>query len=230
MSSGSPMKIERSRSVRVARDVLDHLRVVVGGEERLALAALGHRQHADEVGHPHVRRRLELRVLVQEVVDLPGLVGDPDVEALLAHDVVEDHEVRAEDLVEPAQHVEGVQRVLARLGVDVRGLGRELARSPGGSSRRTPRAAASPAAARATAPRGPGTSRRSSRATATSRQAWPRPIGERDEQRAPRARARRASRPRGGRGGAKRAANSWISRLTSTGWRAFGEVARRRRA
>ena len=40
-------------------DVLDHLRVVVGREERLALAALGHRQHADEVGEPGVGSGLE---------------------------------------------------------------------------------------------------------------------------------------------------------------------------
>ena len=107
---------------RVAGHVLDHLAVGVGGEERLVLAAVGHRQHADEVGEPDVGRGLELRVLVQEVVDLPRLVGDPDVERLLADEVVEDHEVRAEDLVEAAQHLEGVERVLAGLAVDARGL------------------------------------------------------------------------------------------------------------
>ena len=112
--------------LRVARDVLDHLGVVVGGEERLALAAAGHRHDADEVGQPHVGRGLQRGVLVQEVVDLPGLVGDPEVEALVAHEVVEDHEVGAEDLVEPAQHPERVELVLARLGIDVRRLGGEL--------------------------------------------------------------------------------------------------------
>ena len=55
----------------------------------LALAALGLRQPADEVGQEAVARRLELGVLVQEVVDLPGLVGDPHVEALLGDDVVD---------------------------------------------------------------------------------------------------------------------------------------------
>ena len=59
---------------------------------------------------------------MQEVVDLPRLVGDPEVERLLLDEVVEDHEVRAEDLVEAAQHLEGVERVLARLGVDAGGL------------------------------------------------------------------------------------------------------------
>ena len=64
---------------REALDVLDHLGVVVGRQERLALAARGHRQPADEVGHPGERRPLELRVLVQEVVDVPRLVADDEV-------------------------------------------------------------------------------------------------------------------------------------------------------
>jgi hypothetical protein len=38
----------------VARDVLDHLGVVIGGQEGLLLAAVGHREIADEVGHPDV--------------------------------------------------------------------------------------------------------------------------------------------------------------------------------
>ena len=204
--------------------MLDHLRVVVGREERLALAARGHRQHADEVGQPGVGSGLELRVLVQEVVDLPGLVGDPEVETLLGHDIVEDHEVRAEDLVEPAQHLEGVELVLARLGVDVRGLGGELGAGRVDASRRTPRAASSPAAGRATRPRDPGCSCRSSRAIATSRQAWPRPIGEETSsaRRPPRpARARRAA----ARAGRRASANSWISRLTITGLARHREVA-----
>ena len=57
MSSGSPTKIARSRTRGIARDVLDHLGVVVGGQERLALAAVGHRQPADEVGQPDVGGR-----------------------------------------------------------------------------------------------------------------------------------------------------------------------------
>ena len=43
---------------RVAVDVLDHLGVVVGGQKRLTLAAVGHRQPADEVGQPAVLRAL----------------------------------------------------------------------------------------------------------------------------------------------------------------------------
>ena len=48
------------------------------------LAAVGHRQPADEVRQPDVGRALQLGVLVQVVVDLPGLVADPEVVALLA--------------------------------------------------------------------------------------------------------------------------------------------------
>jgi len=104
---------------REALDLLDHLGVVVGGQEGLALAAVGERQPADEVGQPHVRRALLLGVLMQVVVDLPPLVGDPQVVVLLAHDVVEHHEVRHQDLVHPAYRLEAVQVVLGRLRFDV---------------------------------------------------------------------------------------------------------------
>ncbi len=110
---------------RVTGDLLDHLGVVVGGEERLTLTAVLHRQPADEVGQPHVSGALALRVLVQEVVDVPRLVADPQVVRLLAHDVVEDHVVRDQDLVHPPPCVEAVQVVLGRLGLDVAGLVRE---------------------------------------------------------------------------------------------------------
>ena len=49
---------------RVAGDVLDHLGVVVRGHEGLAVAAVGHRQPADEVGEPGVGGAFLLRVLV----------------------------------------------------------------------------------------------------------------------------------------------------------------------
>jgi hypothetical protein len=91
-----------------AGDVLDHLGVVVGGEEGLALAAVRDRQPADEVRQLDVRGRLQLRVLVQEVVDLPGLVSDSAVVRLLADDIVEEHEVGDQDLVHPAGERPGV--------------------------------------------------------------------------------------------------------------------------
>jgi hypothetical protein len=103
----------------VAGDMLDHLRVVVGGQERLVLAAVGHGQPADEVGQPDVGGPLLLGVLVQVVVQLPGLVPDPEVVVLVAHQVVEDHEVGQQDLVHPADGLEGVQVVLGGLALDV---------------------------------------------------------------------------------------------------------------
>ena len=107
---------------RVARHVLDHLGVVVGRQVGLALAAVGHRQPADEVGQPGERRALAARVLVQEVVEVPGLVADPEVVVALADQVVEDHEVGDEDLVHPTDRLERVQVVLARLRLDVAAL------------------------------------------------------------------------------------------------------------
>ncbi len=105
--------------VRVARDVLDHLGVVVGGQEGLAVAAVGHRHPADEVGHPDERRPLELGVLVQEVVEVPRLVAEPEVEVLPLDQVVEDHEVVDQHLVHAADGLERVQVVLPGLGLEV---------------------------------------------------------------------------------------------------------------
>ena len=109
----------------MALDLLDHLGVVVGDQRRLVVV---HRQPADEVGQEGVRGGLELGVLAQEVVDLPRLVADPQVIAGLAHDVGEDHEVGEQDLVHVAPGAEHRQRVLARVGLDVRDLARELRR------------------------------------------------------------------------------------------------------
>ncbi len=83
------------------------------------VAAVGHRQPADEVGQPDVGRPLLLRVLVQVVVELPGLVADPEVVLLLADEVVEDHEVGEQDLVHAPDRLEAVQIVLGRLALDV---------------------------------------------------------------------------------------------------------------
>ena len=111
---------------RRALDAVDHRGVLLRAQGGLALAARRHRQPADEVGEPRERRGLQLRVLVQEDVELPRLVADPEVIARVAHDVAEQHEVRAEDLVHPADRLERVQAVLAALRVDVAGLGGEL--------------------------------------------------------------------------------------------------------
>ena len=115
--------VERAvAEAREALDVLDHLRVVVRGQERLMLGAVLHRQPADEVGQPHVRGLLLLGVLVQVVVELPRLVADPEVVVVVADDVVEDHEVREQDLVHAADRLEAVQVVLGGLALDVAGL------------------------------------------------------------------------------------------------------------
>jgi hypothetical protein len=106
--------------------VLDHLGDVVGGEERLALAALGHRQVADEVGEPRERSAFARRVLVEVVVELPGLVADPQVVVGLARDVVEGQVVGGEDLVHPPQRLEGVEVVAVGFGGDVAALAGEL--------------------------------------------------------------------------------------------------------
>ena len=123
----------------VALDLLDHLGVVVGGQEGLALAAIRHRQVADEVGHPDVGGALLLWVLVQVVVQLPGLVADPEVVLLLGDDIVEEHVVGDQDLVHAAQRLEDVQVVLGGLALDVARLIRQQARWPGGCARRAPR-------------------------------------------------------------------------------------------
>ena len=109
------------------RDVPDHLLVVVRGEEGLVLAAVGHRDPADEVGQPDVRCALLPRILVEIVVDLPRLVADHEVVVAFAHDVVEHHEVVDQDLVHAANRLEAVQVVLGGLALDVLRLAREVA-------------------------------------------------------------------------------------------------------
>ena len=105
---------------RVAGDVFDHLGVVVSRQEGLVLAAVGHGKEADEVGEPDVLAPLQLRVLVPEVVDVPGLVADDEVVQPLLDDLLEQHEVGDQDLVHAAQRLEAVQVVLAGLRGDVR--------------------------------------------------------------------------------------------------------------
>ena len=56
---------------------------------------------------------------MQEVVEVPGLVADPQVVRLVADDVVEHHEVVDEDLVHPPYGLERVQVMLVTLVGDV---------------------------------------------------------------------------------------------------------------
>src|SRR4029453_12350500 len=204
---------------REAGDVLDHLGVVVGGHEGLAVPPVGHGQPADEVGEPGVGGPLLLGVLVQEVAQLPGLVPDPPVVRLLADDVVEDHEVGDQDLVHPPDRLEGVQAVLGRLPLDVGrlvgqpGAGRVI-RSPSASRPRVTGSWASQSISR------PGTCARSSRAMARSRRAWPSPMGE-DRYRARLGRRRARVQVRAA-GVGPTPTKSATTGLTLTGARAWG--------
>ena len=108
-----------------ALDLADHLGVVVGRQLGLARSTLRRRQPAHEVGEEAVARGLQLRILVQEVVDLPCLVADPEVVAPLAGDIVEEHEVRDEDLVHLTPRLEDRQLVTRGGGRDVGRFARE---------------------------------------------------------------------------------------------------------
>ena len=99
----------------IARPLLDHLGVVVGGDRGLARTTVGHREPAHEVGHPRELEVLALGILVEEVVDVPGLVADHDVVVLVADEVVEHHEVVDQHLVHLPDGLERVQVVLAGL-------------------------------------------------------------------------------------------------------------------
>ncbi len=92
-------------------DLLDHLGVVIGRQRRFPLAAVGHRQPADEVGQPGVGRPFELGILVQEIVHVPGLVAHPEVVMLVGDQVGEHHEIADHDLVHPPGRLEHVQIV-----------------------------------------------------------------------------------------------------------------------
>jgi hypothetical protein len=157
--------------------LLEHLGVVVGSQRRLPVAAGRHRQPADEVGQPGVRSGLQLRVLVQEVVDVTGLVADHQVVPALGDDVVEDHEVRDEDLVHPADGAERVQVVLAALVLETGRLAGQVRRGRWMVSLRSASTLVTGSWASQSICRS-GCSPRSSSAIATSRRAWPRPIGE----------------------------------------------------
>ena len=103
----------------MALDMLDHLGVVVGRQEGLALAARRHGHEAHEVGEPGELGLLELGMLMPVVVDVPGLVGDDQVVVARIDGVLEGHEVLDQHLVHAADRLEGVEIVLARLFLDV---------------------------------------------------------------------------------------------------------------
>ena len=114
---------------------------------------------------------------MQVVVELPGLVSDPEVVGLGTDDVVEDHEVGEQDLVHPPDRFERMQLVTVGLRLDVARLVRQL------PARRMDALAGGLEDARDGILREPvdgqpGVEPAESCAIARSRQAWPRPIGE----------------------------------------------------
>ena len=108
-----------------ASDVFDHLRVVVGCQKCFVLASIGHRKPADEVSQPDVRRLFLLRVLVEVVVEFPSLVADPQVVRVVAHHIMEHHEVGEQDLIHPSDRLEAVQIMLCGFAFDVAGFVRQ---------------------------------------------------------------------------------------------------------
>ena len=81
---------------------------------------------AVEAGHPVKGGPPEPRVLVEVVVDIPRLVADDEVVLALLDRVVEDHEVADQDLVHPADRLEGIELVLCGFRRDVAGFGGQL--------------------------------------------------------------------------------------------------------
>ena len=109
--------------VGVKPQVIDVLRVLLPGAPELdRFRVVAHRQHADEVGEERVGRPLELGVLVQEVVEVPALVPDPQVVALPLDHVGEGHEVGRHDLVHVPERVLGVELVVAGPALEVTAL------------------------------------------------------------------------------------------------------------
>ena len=66
-------------------------------------------------------------MLVPEMIDVPGLIGDHDVVVAILDDLLKQHEVGDHDLVHAAQRLEYMQIVLASFVLDVRGFADEQA-------------------------------------------------------------------------------------------------------
>ena len=122
------MKSERSRSRAEPGAVLDHLRVVVGRQRCLCGTAGRHRQPAHEVRDPGIGEAFQLRVLVQEVVDFPGLVADHQVVVPIVDHVGERQEVRDQELVHPPDRLERMQVVLIGVELDMGRLVQQVRR------------------------------------------------------------------------------------------------------
>ena len=93
---------------RKPRDLLDHLSVVVGG---LELLVGQHGQHPDEIGQPDIRRAFQFWILMQKVVDVPALIGDPQVVRDVAHRVQKREEVGDQDFAHAPKRLKCMQVV-----------------------------------------------------------------------------------------------------------------------
>ena len=97
----------------VTSDLGQHLGVVVRGQPGLPRPCRAvHRQPAQKVGHEYIGRSLQLGVLVQVMVNLPGFITDPQVVWHLPHNVKKDREVGQQDLVHLPEGLEAMQLVL----------------------------------------------------------------------------------------------------------------------
>src|SRR5690349_4878814 len=115
--------------VGMPAQVVDVLRVLLPAADELGGGAVfPHREQADEVGEEGVGGSLEIRVLVEEVVEVPALVADPQIVAVALDHVGQGHEVRGHDLVHVPERVERVQLVIGGPALEVRGLVLEQAR------------------------------------------------------------------------------------------------------
>lgn len=116
---------DEDRSVaqaRVPRDLLDHLGIVICCKKFFGLPAVRHREPPDKIGHPDIRRTLLFRILVQEIVELPRFVADPQIVRFVAHDVMKHHEVVHQDLIHAPQGLKCVEVVFGRFAFDVLAL------------------------------------------------------------------------------------------------------------
>ena len=103
---GIPHKDRLVTDLAESLDLADHLSVVVGSNEGFAFRSLWHREISDEVGEPCAGGFLQIRILVQVVVELPRFVAHHEVVLPIGCHLVADHEVGDLDLVHVAQRLE----------------------------------------------------------------------------------------------------------------------------
>ena len=106
----------------LAFHMLDHLGVVIRGQERLVVTAIVHGHPPHEIRKPGDLRFFQLRVFMPVMIHVPGLVRDDEIVMLLLEHFLEHHEVGDQYFVHAANGLERVQVVFAGLGLDVVGF------------------------------------------------------------------------------------------------------------